>query len=952
MAIDRVFLDWGPNALGRVADYLAQNHGQAGLDLSGVVVAVPGGRVGRRLLEILVERAEQQRRALSPPKIVTIGRLPELLYQARKPFASDLVQQLAWVKAVRSCDTPECRQVLPALLDGGHLSDSLSLGSLLAGLHRELAADALDFDSVASCGNRIPGFREQARWQALAEIQRLYLQTLDRLDLWDLQTARLFAIRHGECHTDARIVLVGLADLNRSQRLMLDQVSDQVTALVFAPSKLAQRFDQHGCLRPEAWQEEVLPIATEQIEIVGDPADQAAAALRAIADWEGRYSAQDIVVGVPDTRVVPYLEQQFDQCDLRTRYGAGMPIARSSPYRLLSALADYLESPRFSTMAALVRHPAVGSWLADQGFSGDWLSPLDEFFSEHLPYAIDDSAESESSPLPQAGEGPGVREVCSEAGETPEQVVPKLHTALHHLTAPFRAGPRPMDQWGQPLVDFLVQMFDRRPLDPDAEPDRTVLAACEHVQKVLQEQAAVPASLMPRVDGAETIRLVLRHLASAAAAPLPDHGAVELLGWLELPLNDAPAMVVTGMNEGIVPSSLNADLFLPNNVRRALGIEDNDRRWARDVYALAMLAASRESLRLIAGRRTAEGDPLTPSRLLMCCDDARLAARVAQLFRGEATAAASTALGTLEPGREESVWKIPLPHRLEQPITSMRVTEFKDYLACPYRYYLRHVLKLQSLGDGAEELDGAAFGSLGHAVLDAFGRSAACASTDAQFIEAALNEALQQTVKAWYPGSLAAVLVQVEQLRARLKAFAQWQADWARQGWRIECVERQIQEGEASLVVDGEPMYLRGRIDRIDIQPATGKRVVLDYKFADTATTPDKAHRDSSGWIDLQLPLYRHLVQALDIREPVGLGYVVLPKDTTKVGAALAPWTDTELADADRAAGDVIRNVRAQRFWPPAQSPPPFCEEFAAICQDDLFGGAAARDIEEEDESA
>ncbi len=208
MSIDRVFLDWGRSALHRVADYLAQDHRQAGqFDLGGVIVAVPGGRAGRRFLEVLVEWAERKRCALVPPRIVTVGRLPEMLYQARKPFASHLVQQLAWVQAVRGCDSAVCRQFLPSLPDGSNLADSLALGDMLARLHRELAADALDFHAVADCGVRLPGFREQARWQALAEIQRQYLQALDLLDLWDLQTARLFAIRHGECRTDARIVL-------------------------------------------------------------------------------------------------------------------------------------------------------------------------------------------------------------------------------------------------------------------------------------------------------------------------------------------------------------------------------------------------------------------------------------------------------------------------------------------------------------------------------------------------------------------------------------------------------------------------------------------------------------------------------------------------------------------------------------------------------------------------
>ena len=56
--------------------------------------------------------------------------------------------------------------------------------------------------SWPSAAREIEGFQEAPRWQALAEIQKQYLGTLDRLGLWDLQTARLVAIRNHECRTD------------------------------------------------------------------------------------------------------------------------------------------------------------------------------------------------------------------------------------------------------------------------------------------------------------------------------------------------------------------------------------------------------------------------------------------------------------------------------------------------------------------------------------------------------------------------------------------------------------------------------------------------------------------------------------------------------------------------------------------------------------------------------
>ena len=123
---------------------------------------------------------------------------------------------------------------------------------------------------------------------------------------------------------------------------------------------------------------------------------------------------------------------------------------------------------------------------------------------------------------------------------------------------------------------------------------------------------------MPSVAGIDAVRLVLRQIEGGNIPPLLDPGAMELLGWLELPLDDAPAVIVTGFNEGCVPASLNADVFLPNQLRRALGIEDNDRRYARDAYALSVLAASRKAARdRRAAKRRGRSDvaqPLTVCR--------------------------------------------------------------------------------------------------------------------------------------------------------------------------------------------------------------------------------------------------------------------------------------------------------------------------------------------------
>ncbi|MEX0714236.1 MAG: PD-(D/E)XK nuclease family protein [Pirellulales bacterium] len=761
MPIERRWIDWQRPALAAAADYLVEVGSRAKrLDLGGVIVAVTGSGAGRRLVEILVERAESAGLPLVPPHVVTVGKLPELLYEARQPFADDTVQQLAWVDVLKSLGRDKLAPLVPRPPDDDDLFGWLALGQMLAHLHRELAGDALDFADVAEQGARLPAFHETGRWRLLAEIQQAYLRVLDTHGLWDLQTARLFAIEHGECRTDKRIVLVGTVDLNRAQRAMLDQVADRVTALVFAPPDLADRFDEHGCLLPDKWQEPPATLASEQIEVADGPADQAQAVAEALASLDGRYAAAEITIGVADETVVPYIEQRLAQCGLRARHGAGIPVSRSGPYCLLARLADYVESGRFAAFASLVRHPGVAGWLARRGFEPGRLTRIDKYYNQHLPSRLDGN-------WTEGGLAGAVR---------------RVYSAMDGLTAGFRGAPRALSDWVEKILGALVEVYAHAPLDRDCPADRMVLAACDRIHDALEACAAVPARLAPAMAGGDALRLALRTLESEALPPPADQQAIELAGWLELAMDDAPALIVTGFNEGIVPSARNGDLFLPNELRRKLKLEDNHRRFARDAYALAVLAASRQYLRVIAGRRTADNEPLTPSRLSFGADPQTTARRALSLFSPPRPRRAA-APGGLRPGRAQSGFAVPRPLPLAAPGTAMRVTEFCNYLACPYRYYLRHRLRLEALDDRAVELDPGGFGSLIHDVLKVFGQGPAAGSTSAAEINRELGRVLDEIAAGRFAGeTLPAVGIQVEQARRRLAAFAAWQADWRRDG--------------------------------------------------------------------------------------------------------------------------------------------------------------------------
>ena len=162
MPIRRQFFDWKQPALAGAADYLWDVYRPRG---SGRQLGSRSGDRGaarlagrRRLLELLVGRAEERRAVLVPPQIVTVGQLPELLYELKKPLADDLTQQFTWVAALRQISSAQAERLVKQLPPADDLAGWLAMAKRLARVHRELAADGLDFSHVASRARRWPIF--------------------------------------------------------------------------------------------------------------------------------------------------------------------------------------------------------------------------------------------------------------------------------------------------------------------------------------------------------------------------------------------------------------------------------------------------------------------------------------------------------------------------------------------------------------------------------------------------------------------------------------------------------------------------------------------------------------------------------------------------------------------------------------------------------------------------
>ncbi|MBB6430812.1 PD-(D/E)XK nuclease family protein [Algisphaera agarilytica] len=905
MADKRVFLGWEQAVLPAAAAWLV---GRYGLDLGGVVVAVPVARAGRRLEELLVDEAERRAEMLTPPRVVTAGQLPELLIESEDDPVDDLTSVLTRAVALREADRAVFTQVFPYPPDDTDTVAWVRLADQMQQLSDELAAARLTPGHVVELAAQrgVDLGLSEGRWQAIAQLDTAYRQSLGRPDR---QAARQLAIEQRQCRSDRPIVLVGLVDLSAQLTGMLEQLDD-VTPLVPAPDSHAQGFDVLGGLVVDYWQEQTVDVA--DFRLADQPSDQAIELVRVLGGWADEAAAQDVTVGLGDEEAAGSLGRAIELAGTPARPAAGRPVTQSAPVVLLQTLARFVTQQRISDLAELVRHPDVTGVIGDE----HWATLLDEYTSTYLQADTRHDWRGDDA----------TRETLGTLTERLYAVLPEAHDT-----------PQPLPAWSSSIARTLAGIYGTR--DLDTLDDHSIIEALTQLAQALDQQAQLDldAPSTPRVTFAQAVSLTLSRLARQRIPEPGGTSAVELLGFLEMPWDDASRVVLTDVNEGRIPDSRHADAFLPDSLRRSLDLPDNARRYARAALYLNIVLQTRPAGHavLLACRHSADGDPLVPSRLLLACDPATRTQRVKDFYPKDESASTSPAPLLIAPGGENR-FLIPRPLLDEPPITSLRVTAFRDYLACPYRFYLKHVLRLGALDDRAVELDALAYGNLTHDVLEAFGRSDLIDATDGGPIEEFLNDTLTTRVRQKFGrDARPAVRVQIAQLRERLSQFADQQARLSQDGWRIrqDLIETSL---EATVTLDGQAFTVTGKIDRVDEHPDHGFRL-LDYKTSDAGDSPQKTHLSKGQWRDLQLPLYLTLVGPIGI-DGAQLGYFNLPKAAANAGVTLADWGQDALAEAMAQRDLVIRGVRGGVFWPPSLDVPSYADAVSGITADGAMG--------------
>lgn len=946
--LQRRFLPWDRPWLPQVAEALAAGWQGAGpLDLSDTLAIVPTSEAGRRLREALAEHAARRDAAVFAPRTQTPDTM--LAEGTGEPgVATRFETLLAWAHVLREVDLARMRDVFPLDPPRRDFAWAWRLAENFFRLQTQLTENGLAFADVP----RLAGaeFSEAARWQQLAELEQLLGDRLAAAGRQEPHAARrAFARAPKQPEGIRRIVVLAVPDPLPLAVRVLERWAESVPVdvVVCAPEAEAAAFDSVGRPLPEAWTNRVLTLASfeDHVHLCADaPAEAAHAA--AIA---GGYEQPEGIVafGIADPEVLPLLANELSRRGIASFNPEGNLRREEGLYALLATLAAFAGETNFEQVAALLRCPDVLGCLRAKG--GDFsaarlLARLDDLRARHLPAdlaALRFVALSERKPVIGSGAGQGTREILDpnsgagrpEASENPAdrllvravELLDQLHAILTHGTFPENAA------------EAVSLLFADRRFDLSDPEDQRLAEAAAAWREVLRQCAAARASF-GELALREWWEVALRTFGEGRSPGDQTAAALDLQGWLELLWEDAPHLVVAGMNDGLVPDAVVGDAFLPEGLRQRLGLKSNRARFTRDLYLLEALVARRRHagrIDLLFAKVSGVGEPMRPSRLLLRCPEPELPPRTAFLFR-----AAPAARANLPWTR---AWELDV--RREPAPASVPVTSLRTWLQCPFRFYLRHVLRMEPVDAAKCELDARDFGTLCHTALERMALDPAMrVATDETRLRDFLLGEFEREVRRRFGRSLSLPLVvQLESARQRLGKVAALQARERAAGWVIERVETPF-----SLVIHG--LEVRGKIDRIDRHERSGAVRVLDYKTGDVAKSPHSAHLrkvwgaavdipawrrvmlgSEHTWTDLQLPLYHRAVAAQGIGGEITCGYINMPKAVGETSLALWPELTPELlASAQACTDEVAAAIRRSEFWPPAAAAPPW-DPFEAL---------------------
>jgi RecB family exonuclease len=228
-----------------------------------------------------------------------------------------------------------------------------------------------------------------------------------------------------------------------------------------------------------------------------------------------------------------------------------------------------------------------------------------------------------------------------------------------------------------------------------------------------------------------------------------------------------------------------------------------------------------------------------------------------------------------------------LPGRRDEPLSA---TSIEAYASCPFKFFLRSVLKVREAEEADDELDHLAFGRLHHLVLERLFRRFAdegrfplrATVVELELVDEVCDDVIAEWRKTEAVGHPALFAVKERQLREQVTALVRGEARVTPSpGCRPSQFEREF--GPLPVRVPcGDDVWLKGQVDRVDL--GDGRAVVLDYKIGAKKSYSAQVSDEAVCVTAWQLPIY-----AVAVRSELGISDVDARFYSLRDGAPTRP---------------------------------------------------------------
>lgn len=892
--METVFLNWDRPLIATVTERLLKLSKGGFVDLSNVLVIVPTVQSGRRLRESLALISE----GLFPPEIVT----PDtFLMRALKDeaIASEMSMVAAWISVLKAVDFDQFKTLFPIQSERTEAWQN-SMARRFVQLRNELGEEGLFFQSVAQLTQKTSV--DAQRWQELALLEKLYLEQLKSKGLKDPKQIRHRVAKDYRLpnHID-QIILAATPDPQPIVLQALKKANEQANVEVWIYGAESAQFDQWGRPDEKYWSERELDFENWGTYIESFESLKSMAAF-IVESMRGKLT-ESILLGVSDPTLNPSIENALADAKIPHYNPEGSTLKNSAVGRLTELICDFCSDPGIEIIRTLLQHPDIQIWLGISPQADLVLGQLDRLFEEHLAInltaAISFASQSKSTA--------NLARVLTKIGQLADEL--NKGNFAHSLT--------------EKLQEIYAGKIIEAATETEISWKESAEAVSARIKDIFETNELFP-SLTKNFPP-----IALKHyLKHSHVYPTRPENAHDLLGWLELLWNDAPHLILAGLNEHSIPKSIFGDSFLPESLREELGLRTNAQRFARDAYILEALCHRRSRgkgrIDILIPKTSQDKNPLKPSRLLFQCDNNKFLNRVRKLFKET-----DNNFGI---NLQTNAWKLKPPKNLDLP-TTLPVSALNSYLQCPFRFFLRYILNMRRVDVETHELSPAAFGTLFHETVAQLKGSTFDHTLKPSDLKSKLRYIAKRLFERKYGKRFSfALRLQYEALIERITFFIEHQYSDI-----IENGSTHILNTEEAFEISLEGFVVKGRIDRIDQR--NDYLELIDYKTGNLPSHPKNAHivplrekvvpdhlppetifeKDGKSyrWINLQLPLY-WLAKKTSGEKNIKTAYFNIGQTLEKSGISHWETFTEELSDSAKiCATTVIKQIKSGVFWPP-----------------------------------